>query len=145
MFGLTTIILLAGESVLKGLLAAGLGLLLSTIGSDVVSGQARFVFGQIELLDGIDFIIVAVALFAVTEVLANVGRPGDESEIFTAPKRFREMLPTRQDMKDSRFAFGQSSVIGFFIGCLPGAGSTIASFHLLRHPEEVQSEQGQVR
>lgn len=127
MFGLTTIILLAGESVLKGLLAAALGLLLSTIGSDVVSGQARFVFGQIELLDGIDFIIVAVALFAVTEVLANVGRPG-ESEIFTAPKKFREMLPTRQDMKDSQFAFGQSSVIGFFIGCLPGAGSTIASF-----------------
>ena len=127
MFGLTTIILLAGESVLKGLLAAALGLLLSTIGSDVVSGQARFVFGQIELLDGIDFIIVAVALFAVTEVLANVGRPG-ESEIFTAPTKFREMLPSRQDMKDSRFAFGQSSVIGFFIGCLPGAGSTIASF-----------------
>jgi len=127
MFGLTTIILLAGESVLKGLLAAALGLLLSTIGSDVVSGQARFVFGQIELLDGIDFIIVAVALFAVTEVLANVGRPG-ESEIFTAPTKFREMLPSRQDMKDSRFAFGQSSVIGFFVGCLPGAGSTIASF-----------------
>jgi putative tricarboxylic transport membrane protein len=127
MFGLTTIILLAGESVLKGLLAAGLGLLLSTIGSDIVSGQARFTFGQIELLDGIDFIIVAVALFAVTEVLANVGQT-TQSEVFSSPKRFREMLPTREDIKQSRFAFVQSSVVGFFIGCLPGAGSTIASF-----------------
>ncbi len=126
-FGLTTIVLLAGNSVLKGVLSTALGLLLATVGADLVSGQARFVFGQVELLDGIDFIIVAIGVFAVAEVLANV-ETTTTAQLFKVPTKLRELLPSMQDLKDCRMAFAQSSVIGFFIGVLPGAGSTIASF-----------------
>lgn len=126
-FGLTTIVLLAGNSVIKGLLSTALGLLLATVGADLVSGQSRFVFGQVELLDGIDFIIVAIGVFAVAEVLANV-ETTTTAQLFKVPHRLRELLPSLQDIKQCRTAFAQSSVIGFFIGVLPGAGSTIASF-----------------
>ncbi|TQN38051.1 putative tricarboxylic transport membrane protein [Blastococcus colisei] len=126
-FGLTTIVLLAGDSVLKGILSAVLGLLLATVGSDIVSGTARFTFGQLELLDGIDFVIVAIGVFAVAEVLVNVQRRS-QHQLFTVPKKLRELLPSRDDLKRSRFAMAQSSVVGFFIGVLPGAGATVASF-----------------
>jgi len=141
-FGLTTIVLLAGDSVLKGILATALGLLLATVGADIVSGQARFVFGQIELLDGIDFIIVAIGVFAVAEVLSNVEHQASTT-IFAVPRKFRELMPTWADIKYCRTAFAQSSVIGFFVGVLPGAGSTIASFisyglqkRISKHPED---------
>ena len=120
-FGLTTIVLLAGNSVLKGVLSTALGLLLATVGADLVSGQARFVFGQVELLDGIDFIIVAIGVFAVAEVLANV-ETTTTAQLFKVPTKLRELLPSLQDIKNCRMAFAQSSIIGFFIGVLPGAG-----------------------
>lgn len=126
-FGLTTIVLLAGASVIKGVLATALGLLLAMIGSDIMTGRPRFTFGQIELLDGIDFVVVAVGVFAIAEVLANAERTA-AFEMFKVPKGFRGLFPTWQDIKGSRFAFAQSSVIGFLTGVLPGAGSTIASF-----------------
>lgn len=126
-FGLATVVLLAGESVVKSAIAAVLGLLLATIGSDLMTGQPRLTFGSIHLLDGINFVIVAVGLFAMSEVLSNI-RSNQVAPLIDAPKRFRELLPTKQDLKDSRFAMGQSSVLGFLIGVLPGAGATIASF-----------------
>lgn len=126
-FALTSVVLLAGDSVLKGLLAALAGLLLATVGIDIISGAARYTFGQTEFLDGIEFIALSIGVFAVAEVMINVeqktGRP-----IFTVPRRLRELMPTRQDLKQSRFAILQGSVIGFVIGALPGAGSTVASF-----------------
>jgi len=126
-FGLTTIVLLAGDSVTKGVLSTALGLQLATVGSDIVSGQARFTFDQIELLDGISFIIVAIGVFAVAEVFSNVEQTTG-AQLFRVPRRLRELLPSMDDIKQSRFAFAQSSVVGFMIGVLPGAGSTIASF-----------------
>src|SRR5206468_4884845 len=98
--------------------------------------------GQIELLGGIDFIIVAIGLFAVGEVLGNM-EPMDPPEMIPVPKGLRNLMPTWQDMKDCRFAFVNGSVVGFLIGVLPGAGSTIASFissgiekAVSKHPEE---------
>ena len=126
-FGLMTVVLLAGESVIKAAISASLGLLLATVGSDLMTGQPRYTFGQIELLDGINFIIVAIGLFAITEVLSNI-QSNQVAPLMPVPAKVRELLPTRQDLKDSRFAMGQSSVLGFLIGVLPGAGATIASF-----------------
>ena len=124
---LTSVVLLAGTSVTKGILSGLAGLLLATVGIDIISGSARYTFGQVELLGGVEFIALSVGIFAVAEVLINVeqkqGRP-----IFTVPKGIRNLLPTKQDLKDSRFAIAQGSVIGFVIGALPGAGSTVASF-----------------
>jgi putative tricarboxylic transport membrane protein len=126
-FGLATVVMLSGDSVVKGAIAACVGLLLSTVGSDLMTGQSRLVFAQIHLLDGISFVIVAVGLFAMAEVLSNV-RAKQLAPLVAVPKGFRALLPTKQDLKDSRFAMAQSSVLGFLIGVLPGAGATIASF-----------------
>jgi putative tricarboxylic transport membrane protein len=80
-----------------------------------------------ELLSGIDFVIVAIGIFAIGEVLANL-EAREEPQALPVPKGLRNLLPTMQDLRDCRFAFAQGSIIGFLIGVLPGAGSTIASF-----------------
>ncbi|HSA71376.1 MAG TPA: tripartite tricarboxylate transporter permease [Burkholderiales bacterium] len=125
--GLTMVVLLAGRSMVKALLAMLVGLWLAGIGTDLFTQTSRFTFGQLELLSGIDFVVVAIGVFAVGEVLANMGRR-DGTESLPVPRGWRNLLPTGQDLKDSRFAFANGSIVGFLIGVLPGAGSTIASF-----------------
>jgi putative tricarboxylic transport membrane protein len=125
--GLAMVVLLGGESMVKALLATLVGLWLAGIGTDLFSQTSRFTFGRMELLSGIDFVVVAIGVFAIGEVLANMeGRAATAA--LPVPKGWRNLLPTWQDLKDSRFAFVNGSVVGFFIGILPGAGSTIASF-----------------
>jgi putative tricarboxylic transport membrane protein len=140
--GLAMVVLLAGESMVKALLATLVGLWLAGIGTDLFSQTSRFTFERMELLSGIDFVVVAIGIFAIGEVLANMQpRPG--AQAIAVPKGLRNLMPTLQDLKDSRFAFANGSVVGFFIGVLPGAGSTIASFisyglekAVSRHPEK---------
>src|SRR2546425_3194561 len=79
------------------------------------------------LLSGVDFVVVAIGVFAIGEVLANM-EAREEARLLPVPKGLRNLLPTLQDLKDCRFAFANGSVVGFLIGVLPGAGSTIASF-----------------
>ena len=140
--GIVSVVFLAGSSVLKGLISAILGLLIATIGADIISGQNRFIFGQFQLIDGIEFIALTVGVFALAEVFVNVENPV-ASVLFKVPKGLRALFPTKQDFKDSRFAMAQGSVLGFFIGILPGAGATIASFlsyivekRFSKHPEK---------
>jgi len=140
--GLAMVVLLGGDSMVKALLATLVGLWLAGIGTDLFSQTSRFTFGQMELLSGIDFVVVAIGVFAIGEVLANMHERGGAPAI-AVPKGLRNLLPTRQDLKDSRFAFANGSLVGFFIGVLPGAGSTIASFisygiekAVSRHPEK---------
>ncbi|HEU4341692.1 MAG TPA: tripartite tricarboxylate transporter permease [Candidatus Binatia bacterium] len=125
--GLTMVVFLTGRSVIRGIVATLFGLWLASIGTDLFTAQSRFTFGNMELLDGIDFIVVSIGLFAIGEVLVNMESQSG-AQIFTVPKGLRNLLPSMQDLKDSRFAFLNGSVVGFFIGVLPGAGSTIASF-----------------
>jgi putative tricarboxylic transport membrane protein len=140
--GLAMVVLLGGDSMVKALLATLVGLWLAGIGTDLFSQTSRFTFGQMELLSGIDFVVVAIGVFAIGEVLANMHERGGTPAI-AVPKGLRNLLPTKQDLKDSRFAFANGSLVGFFIGVLPGAGSTIASFiayglekAVSRHPEK---------
>src|SRR5687768_17886917 len=125
--GLAMVVLLGGDSMVKALLATLVGLWLAGIGTDLFSQTSRFTFGQMELLSGIDFVVVAIGVFAIGEVLANMERR-EGADALPVPKGLRNLLPTMQDLKDSRFAFANGSIVGFFIGVLPGAGSTIASF-----------------
>ncbi|MBI3938093.1 MAG: tripartite tricarboxylate transporter permease [Betaproteobacteria bacterium] len=125
--GLAMVVLLAGRSMLKALLAMLVGLWIAGIGTDLFTDESRFTFGQMELLDGIDFVVVAIGVFALGEVLANM-ETAEDAQMLPVPKGLRNLLPTAQDLKDCRFAFLNGSVIGFLIGVLPGAGSTIASF-----------------
>jgi putative tricarboxylic transport membrane protein len=136
------VVLLAGESLTKALLAMLVGLWIAGMGTDLFTATSRFTFGRVELLGGIDFIIVAIGVFAVGEVLGNM-EPQKAAEMLPVPKGLRNLLPNWDDMKRCRFAFVNGSVVGFLIGILPGAGSTIASFMsygiekaVSKHPEE---------
>jgi putative tricarboxylic transport membrane protein len=127
LMGLSMVVLLAGRSMVKALASMFVGLWLATIGVDVFTDGARYTFDRIELVDGVDFVVVAIGVFAVGEVLANL-QSRFAGQMFAVPKGLRNLLPSAQDLKDCRFAFVNGSLVGFFIGVLPGAGSTIASF-----------------
>src|ERR671931_1422801 len=108
--GLAMVVLLAGRSLVKALLSMLVGLWLAGIGTDVFSATSRFTFGRTELLGGIDFVVVAIGVFAIGEVLANM-EAREEPQALPVPKGLRNLLPTMQDMKDCRFAFANGSVI----------------------------------
>jgi putative tricarboxylic transport membrane protein len=125
--GLAMVVLLAGDSLTKALLSMTLGLWIASIGTDLFTATSRFTFGQTALLGGIEFVIVAIGIFAVGEVMANM-EPEKPVEMLPVPKGLKNLLPTWQDMKDCKYAFLNGSLVGFFIGILPGAGATISSF-----------------
>jgi len=140
--GLAMVVLLAGDSLTKALLAMTFGLWIAGMGTDLFTATSRFTFGQTELLGGIDFVIVAIGIFAVGEVMANM-EPEKPLDMLPVPKGLKNLFPTLQDLKDCRFAFMNGSIIGFFIGVLPGAGATISSFlsyglekAVSKHPEK---------
>jgi putative tricarboxylic transport membrane protein len=140
--GLAMVVLLAGKSMVKALLAMLVGLWIAGMGTDLFTAESRFTFGQAELLDGIDFIVVAIGVFALGEVLGNMERR-EISQMLPVPKGLRNLLPNWEELKACRFAFLNGSVVGFIIGILPGAGSTIASFisygiekAVSKHPEK---------
>ena len=112
-----------GSSVLKGLVAGVAGLLIGTIGIDPQNGIARFTFDQTWLLDGVEFIVLTVALFGVGEVVAScaLGAARPVADV-------KNVLPTREDWRASRLPILRGTGVGFVIGVLPATGATIASF-----------------
>jgi putative tricarboxylic transport membrane protein len=123
--GLCAVSGLSGKSVTKALMMTVLGLLLASIGIDVVSGVARFTFGFRQLYSGLEFLTVAVGLFALGEVFKTI----IHNDIHTGKlARIEKLLPTKQELKDSAAPIARGSLLGFFMGILPGAGATLASF-----------------
>jgi putative tricarboxylic transport membrane protein len=142
LLGLSLVILLAGASKMKAIISAIVGFLLATIGLDLFSGSTRFTAGRVELANGIEFVALSIGLFAIGEVMVNLEEESGH-KLFEVPKRLKELFPTKKDFRDSSAAIAQGSILGFFIGALPGAGSTVASFisytvakRFSRHPEE---------
>jgi len=123
--GLSVIASLSGESLIKGLAAGIIGLMIATVGSDPISGVPRFTFDQADLLDGIPPILVMVGLFAVSELLQQ-SSTGEwrKSDRLTARLKFPNAKLRRRLVKPQLFG----AVIGTFEGVMPGAGGTIASF-----------------
>ncbi|ARU60727.1 transporter [Tumebacillus avium] len=123
--GLCAVSGLAGKSMTKAMMMTIFGLMLGTIGIDNVSGVARFTYDVPELYQGFEFLTVAVGLFALGEVFKSIlereKNGGDVAKI-------HRVLPTKQDLKDSAAPIARGSLLGFFIGILPGAGATLASF-----------------
>jgi putative tricarboxylic transport membrane protein len=103
---------------------AFLGLVLASVGVDSSTGTARFTFGEIELYSGVRFVEVMIGLFAVGEVLNQVR----QRAVLPIRAGFKELLITRDDLRRSRGAVARGTVIGFGLGSIPGAGSTLASF-----------------
>ncbi|AXF85337.1 hypothetical protein DTO96_101067 [Ephemeroptericola cinctiostellae] len=122
--GLCAVSGLAGKSMVKALMMTTLGLLLATVGVDQ-SGSFRFTFGSPILADGIQFLTLAVGLFAVGEVFKTILEE-DTSEIKLA--KINSLYPSKTELKQSTGPILRGSFLGFFIGILPGAGATLASF-----------------
>ena len=140
--GLALVVLLAGDQPLKAALSMLVGLWLTSIGTDLFTAQSRFTFGQASMLNGIDFMIVAIGVFAVAEILSSI-HAHDEARMLPVPRGLRNLLPSWNELKACRFAFLNGSVVGFFVGVLPGAGASIASLisygiekAVSRHPEK---------
>jgi putative tricarboxylic transport membrane protein len=125
LMGLVTAAVLAHGDMIKSLAMVTLGLLLGVVGTDVNSGMARYSFGVAELTDGIGFIVIAVGVFAVSEIISNLGDK-EERTIFT--KKVSNLWPTWADIKQSMGAIFRGTAIGAFFGVLPGTGPAIASF-----------------
>ncbi len=123
--GLSVIASLAGASILKGLAAGLLGLMVATVGTDPISGVQRFTFGQVALLDGIAPILVMVGLFAVSELFLQASQPPWEK---TSRKFAKIRFPDRKLRRRLRKPQLIGSLIGTVEGVIPGAGGTIASF-----------------
>src|SRR6185369_9009718 len=138
----TFALLLLGESALKGYISMVLGLMIAMVGFDVISGDPRYAFGVPELMDGIDFLPVAIGLFGIGEVLAGAEAVGGAA-LVSARYGWREIMPTAQDWLRSRWAIARGTVLGFLVGILPGAGPTVSTFlsyalekKVSKHPEE---------
>ncbi|HUP95640.1 MAG TPA: tripartite tricarboxylate transporter permease [Burkholderiales bacterium] len=130
---------MSGGSMLKTLAMAAFGLLLGMIGIDAMSGYTRFSFGIVELGDGVGIVPVAVGLFGISEILLTAGQAG--SPPVQRPK-FRELMPSRAELRDSVAPIARGSLLGFLIGIIPGSAHVISSFvsygierRLSKHPE----------
>lgn len=123
-FGLTMIISVSSKDLTKGIIAGLAGFFLATIGLDPVTGVQRFTTGSVNLLNGFSFIPVLIGLFAVSEALyqaTKVAEPNPQIE------KVKSIIPKLSSIIKYRWLLLKSSVIGAFIGVLPGAGGDIAS------------------
>jgi TctA family transporter len=123
--GLVAATVLAHGSLIKAIAMVLLGLLLGLIGTDVNSGVLRFTFGIPELSDGIGFVVVAMGMFGLAEIIANLELKGAR-EVFTG--KVKNLFPTKEDFKRAWPAVLRGTALGSFLGILPGGGSILAAF-----------------
>ena len=138
-FGLSVIVSISGNSLIKGMMSAFFGLLIASIGFDPISGFPRFTFGMMEMMEGPPFIPTLIGLFAVSEVFNEVQKTGQIQQLKATVDRF---LPSWEDIRHCFMHLCRSSLIGTFIGSIPGAGGDIAAFvsygqakRTSKHPE----------
>ena len=124
-FGLGLAIVLARGSVLKAVIMVVFGLLLSTVGTDLETGQERMTLGIGELSDGVDFAVLAMGVFGIAEILRNLETPEARS---VAVAQIGRLLPSRADMRRSFGPILRATGIGSILGILPGNGAVLAPF-----------------
>jgi putative tricarboxylic transport membrane protein len=125
LMGLVAAAMLAQGDMVKSLLMVVLGLLLGIIGTDVNTGMQRFTLGITELSDGIGFIVIAVGVFALGEIITNLGH-SEKRTVFTS--KVTNLFPTKTDLRQSFGPIMRGTTLGAFFGVLPGTGPSIASF-----------------
>jgi TctA family transporter len=123
--GLIGAVCLARGSMIKALGMTILGLLLGLMGTDVNTGAVRFGFGIPELADGIDFTIIAMGLFGLTEIILNLEHT-QTREVFH--DKLHGLMPSLEDLRSSAFPIARGTLIGSALGILPGGGALLASF-----------------
>jgi putative tricarboxylic transport membrane protein len=137
--GLTILIYLAHGSMPKALIMAAFGIVLGLVGLDSINARPRFTFERMELIDGVGLVPLVMGLFGVSEVLLNIEQV-IRREIFET--KIKGLLPSAKDWMDSKGALIRGSLLGFFLGILPGGGAVISSFvsyavekRVSKHPE----------
>jgi len=129
LLGMVLITQVSGEqSFARAVIMIGVGFLASTIGRDMIAGSQRFTFGTLYLEDGINIAIIAMGMFGVAEVLILAERYVKGGGFRAQPGRLRDLLPARQDWRESGGPIARGTGLGFFLGLLPGGGAMIASF-----------------
>jgi TctA family transporter len=123
--GLLASVSLSNGSLSKGLGMVCIGILLGSIGTDINSGMQRFTLDNINLYDGVSFVVIAMGLFGLTEIIVE-GFKKIKSQLII-PK-FRELYPSREEFKDSVPAIARGTLVGSILGILPGTGAIISSF-----------------
>lgn len=123
-FSLTVVVSISGDSLLKGLISACVGLLLSTFGLDIVYGTPRFTFGQHELIDGVALVPLLIGLFALPELIKFYGGPTQAVLLRTATGARLAWIDFRRCLR----TIVKGSLIGVVVGALPGTGATPAAF-----------------
>lgn len=123
---LSLVTVLGNDDHLKSFLSLGLGLWLGMIGLDQIMGGPRFTFGSMELLEGIDFSLIAVGMFGLGQMYLALEEKTAES-VEAASYSYRSMMPKLRDLYETRVSMVVSSIIGFVVGVLPGAGATAAT------------------
>jgi putative tricarboxylic transport membrane protein len=138
--GITVLTYLSSGSMVKALMMAAIGLILGGVGMDAISGKYRFTHGIQVLADGVGLVPVVMGLFGITEVLENLETEIKRDILST---EFKNLFPTLQDWKDSAGPIGRGTILGFFLGLVPGGGAIVASFasyaiekKISKHPEE---------
>ncbi len=141
-FGLVVLSQLSGQGFLKSFLMVGVGLMLGTVGLDVITGMPRLDFGSVALQKGIDFVPVAMGLFGIAEVLETIEQGfGKKAEVIKV--KLRELLPNREESRRSLGPSLRGSVLGFLVGLIPGPAAVISTFmsytlerKISKNPEE---------
>jgi putative tricarboxylic transport membrane protein len=138
--GLSIMVYLAKGSIINALIMVCFGLILGCIGLDQITGVPRFIYKSITLMDGIGLVQVVIGLFGVSEVLLNV-ETTFKREVFDT--KVKGLLPNREEWKRSVWPIGRGTVIGFFLGIIPGMSVVIPTFvsyvvekKLSKHPEK---------
>jgi len=138
--GLLLAVTLSGSSIVKGLIMMAFGLLLASVGLDPISGKTRFSFGVTELQSGFDFVTLAMGMFGLGEIFYGL-ESIVKGEVVTT--KVGSVWPTMKDWVESRWAILRGTLIGFFVGVIPGGGAVISSLvsyaaekKVSRHPEE---------
>jgi len=138
--GLVVLTFMARGSMIKALMMAAFGVFLGTIGTDLFAGIPKFTFGIRILYDGLGIVPVVMGLFGISEVLLNI-EEGLTQEVFNT--KIKNLFPNLKDWADSLGSIIRGTLIGFFLGILPGAGPVISSFtsyavekKLSKHPEK---------
>jgi putative tricarboxylic transport membrane protein len=123
--GLVCAVVLASGSVVKAIAMIFLGLLLSTVGTDLETGEQRMTFGFLPLADGIEFVTLAMGMFGFAEILKNLEQ--EESRDLVEQK-VTGLMPTKEDMKEAAPAIMRGTLLGSVLGILPGGGAVLAAF-----------------
>jgi len=138
--GFVILTYLAQKSMAKALMMAGVGILLGTVGLDTMTGMPRFTFDLPELLDGVGLAPLAMGLFGISEIFLNVEKK-IKQELLTT--RIKGLFPTLEDWRRSALPILRGTVLGFFLGILPGGGAVLSSFvsyavekRISKHPQE---------